>query len=582
MKRKISQISLLFLAPVVGVLIFCNGVLAANSSSTFFVDSYYDLISRTEIKARFFYESNKAYFYIDNNYLDSIDERLKTDIKINIEKLGKALDDEIYPKLTGLFGDVWNPGIDGDPKITVLFTQLAGGVGGYFNPLNELSLDMASNSNVREMVYLNTEFILNNRLKSYLAHEFQHLISYSQKERMGQAVEDVWLNELRSEYAPTYLGYDAENYNESNLKIRVDKFNHYSSDSLTEWQAKIYDYPSVNLLAQYMADHYGEAFFKALMQSQKGGIESFNDALSLMVPNKDFADIFGDWIVVDYLNGSTTDKLYRYLNPLLQSVKANTTASYEVFDGLSIQRLGLIKEWTPLWYEIASATGTDNNVKINFNGEQVRGEFRAKIIKIDSAGEMVISDWAFSDGKTGELTMPHLGKGLKKVVIMPYLVYNGRYQMESLEYNPFTLTIVAKAETEPLIVNILETKEVNVLSSSLNNGDLARAKSDYKVYIINGNYKRHIESAKIFDFYGHLGWAKVKEISLYEMSLYQESNLVRADGDQKVYAIDEEGVKHWLNVSGDDFVRSGRNWGSVYIINAQERDFYKRGSEILS
>jgi len=46
-------------------------------------------------------------------------------------------------------------------------------------------------------------------------------------------------------------------------------------------------------------------------------------------------------------------------------------------------------------------------------------------------------------------------------------------------------------------------KEINIPD-----GALIRAVGDYKVYIVKGNYKRHIIDGRIFDFYGHLDWSK--------------------------------------------------------------------------
>jgi hypothetical protein len=180
--------------------------------------------------------------------------------------------------------------------------------------------------------------------------------------------------------------------------------------------------------------------------------------------------------------------------------------------------------------------------------------------------------------------MHRLGGDLKKIVIMPYLIYNGHYQDETLDYNNFSLSVTSNQETESVPTSTLSViNSPNQIQSFLiQDGDLVRAKGDYRVYIINGNYRRHVLSSKIFGFYRHLGWAAVKEISLAELNSYQESNLARADGDQKVYEIDDLGQKHWLNITGEEFVSSGRDWKSVYVINSQERDFYKIGIDIKS
>ncbi len=561
----------------------------ATTLTNFYVDVFYDISSRKEVEAELFYESDQAYFYIENSYLDKINRTTKLLVEQKIKTLGKEFDENIYPKLTDLFGDVWNPGIDNDPKITILFSRLMAGVGGYFNPGNEYSSDNVSDSNEREMVYVNTNYILDNRLNAYIAHEFQHLISFNQKEKIHNIVDDIWLNELRSEYVSTYLGYDAEDYENSNLKVRVDKFEQYSSDSLTEWRGRIYDYSSISLLGQYMADHYGNQFFREIIKSDKSGIEAINNALDIIGTGKTFDKIFSDWIVACYINNTAKGALYGYVNPLLKSLKINPTATYKIFGDLMLQRTAMMKEWSPFWYEIEAGQGEISDIKIDFSGEPERGSFKIKILKIDISDNYVVSDWLLNKNNQGEILISDLGKDIKKIVIMPYVSYKGQYQDEKLDYNNFTFTINTQDENnETLAVNGTITNETennsiqNAFFSSLSDGDLVRAKGDYKVYIIKGKYKRHIKSGEIFDFYKHLNWEKIKEISRYELNLYKESNLIRAEEDKKVYEIDSIGEKHWLNISGEEFINSGRNWNGVYIINNQERDYYKTEKDILS
>jgi len=576
------------------IAFFClslvNTSLAANDEVNFFVDPYYDLSSQEQVKGSFLHESDMAYYYIDTNYLDQIDDLTRSRIESIIEDLGEEFDDIIYPKLTDLFGDVWNPGIDNDPKITIFFSRLINGIGGYFRGLNELSLNQATRSNEREMIYINTDYIFDSRLNSYVAHEFQHLISYNQKERKHNVVDDVWLNELRSEYAPTYLGYDDQDYLNSNLRIRVEKFKKYPSDPLTEWGGKIHDYSSINLLAQYLTDHYGDDFFRELTRSNKVGIESINIAFERMSIDKTFEDIFADWITACYINDLEKTDIYGYRNSHLKNINVSPTASYELSGNIGIERVALTKDWSPLWYEVVSADNSINQLKLEFAGEAKEGSFRARIIKIDQNENYIVNDWVL-DNNEGELTISGFGKEIEKVVILPYLSHQANYQTGSIDYNQFSLIIsnqegVGEIQEENAIeVAVEESNDEQAQTthfSSLNNGDLVSAMGDYRVYIIKDGYRRHIKSGEIFNFYGHLNWQVIKEISSYELSLYEESSLVRASGDKRVYQIDEEGNKHWLNISGQEFVSSGRKWNAVYVINTTERDFYTETNQILN
>lgn len=116
--------------------------------------------------------------------------------------------------------------------------------------------------------------------------------------------------------------------------------------------------------------------------------------------------------------------------------------------------------------------------------------------------------------------------------------------------------------------------ETDLEINNFSNGSLIRAINDFKVYIINNNYIRHILDGKIFDFYGHLNWNTIQEVDLSIVNSYQESFLIRADNDYKVYKIIDN-KKHWLNITAKEFVDLGYSWNEIYIINEEELKWYE-------
>jgi hypothetical protein len=111
-------------------------------------------------------------------------------------------------------------------------------------------------------------------------------------------------------------------------------------------------------------------------------------------------------------------------------------------------------------------------------------------------------------------------------------------------------------------------------------GSLIRAEGDYKVYITNGPYKRWIQSAEIFNFYGHLNFAVVQVVSPATLSLYKDAWLVRAADDPKVYEINGDGTRHWLDMTPEKFSATGRRGDMGYVINKSELLWYKEGSSV--
>ncbi|HDL75004.1 MAG TPA: hypothetical protein ENH06_01290, partial [bacterium] len=282
---------------------------------SFYVQKDYDLSQREEIQAKLVKVTSELYFYIDSEWWNSSSQN---QVYSSLSVLDEEFKNTIYPVLTSTFGQEWKPGIDNDEKITILIHPMIAEAGGYFNSGNEYPNLQVTDSNEREMVYLNAEYIGNLQMKSYLAHEFVHLIAFNQKERMYGDSGEIWLNEARADYAPTLLGYD-DVYVGSNLSRRVSGFLEKPSDSLTEWKSKDSDYGVANLFIQYLVDHYGVGILVDSLKSPKQGIDSINYALNNNGFNKDFSEVFTDWTIAVLVNDCKIGELYCYLNPGLKN-----------------------------------------------------------------------------------------------------------------------------------------------------------------------------------------------------------------------------------------------------------------------
>src|SRR3990167_6344405 len=146
----------------------------------FNVNSKYDQFSRTSLGATLRNVSEHAYFYVEDKYWDGLNPNQRVSLSNSISVLSEEFDDNIYPIETQFWGSEPNPGIDGDPKITILLEDLISGNGGYFDSSNQFSKNVSSNSNEREIIFISIQ--AGNFAKIFLTHEFQHLISHNQKE----------------------------------------------------------------------------------------------------------------------------------------------------------------------------------------------------------------------------------------------------------------------------------------------------------------------------------------------------------------------------------------------------------------
>ena len=112
-------------------------------------------------------------------------------------------------------------------------------------------------------------------------------------------------------------------------------------------------------------------------------------------------------------------------------------------------------------------------------------------------------------------------------------------------------------------------------TAAIGEGDLVRGEDGIKVYVVKGGRLRWIQSPAIMDMYGHFQWLAIKEVSDSDLGKFYESSLVRAVGDTRIYEIDAQGAKRWLNMTAAEFEARGYQWDAVYEVNEAELGWYR-------
>jgi len=380
-----------------------------------FVEQEYDKAGREDVAATIRYISTHAYFYIEDAWWENLALKDKNTVNQKLEELGKEFDKVIYPRLTSFYGYEWRPGIDSDYRIAVLFHQTKEGVAGYFKTVDEYPKTMASNSNEKEMVYLSVKDFEDKYLKSYLAHEFTHLITFNQKDRLLGKQEDVWLNELRADYSPTLLGYDDE-YTGTNLQKRLKQFLRTPSDSLVEWKNRQNDYGVINVFSQYLTEHYGTEILRDSMRSPYTGIASLNYALKEHEIKKDFSEIFTDWAIAVFVNDCSLGEAYCFTNDYLKSIRVAPSLIF--LPSTQESRLSLIyavKEWSGHWYKIV---GGNKGIKLEF---QSLSDLNFTIpYLIEKADKIESVEFLKLDKDyRGTIELPYFGQNKQSLIILP-------------------------------------------------------------------------------------------------------------------------------------------------------------------
>jgi len=432
------------------ILLFCLAtpfsVKAVSTGDTvnFYVDKGFDATSRSQVAATLVKTSSNFYFYVEKQWWDSQLPAKQNEILSGLDSLSTEFSQKIYPTLTSVFGKEWNPGVDGDSKITILFEAMNTSEGGYFRTTDEYIRLQIPESNEREMLYLSLDQIDSNKLKSLLAHEFVHLITFNQKNRIFSLEEETWLNEARADYSSTILGYDSV-YAGSNLQSRVKDFASSPSDSVTEWKGTKYDYASVSLFTHYLVDQYGIDVLINSLKSEYIGIESINYALVKSGSKDAFDKVFTDWTIASVINDCSIGKRYCYLNENLKNLKISPSLNFIPINGnVSLSVSDVTKNWTGNWLKFIGGSG---DLKIDFSS--LTGlDFKVPYILEDSAGNQSVKFLTLDASEKGEISVENFGTNYKFIIIIPSLQSKlSGFDGVELTY-PFTYSVSAKGNTQ--------------------------------------------------------------------------------------------------------------------------------------
>lgn len=593
-------------------LFFSAAGSAYAANELFYVDQSFDTSGRERIGATQLYEGIHARFFVEDEFvvpLNSVGRKQLTDA---LQDLSDTFDTKIYPRLTRTFGMEWKPGIDGDYKITVLLTPMRNGAGGYFRTEDEQLAGKYPQSNEREMVYLNADLIMRFHTKEFLAHEFQHLINYNQKNRAWNKAEEVWMNEFMSEAAPWVAGlYEGEDFvfEKSNLRDRVQTFMSASSDALLDWPNRTEDYGIAAIFSYYLYEQYGDTFFTAVSLSSQTGSAAFEEALASVGQTKSFRDIFQDWMVAVLVNNCSVPpgNLYCFKSPYLNFNNLHISFNAAQVGGTSFASKESTADWAGNWYRYQRSTQeTPLYLNVSFASPSSRAAFGGRYVLTYTGGRVVSAALPFI-GQSSFWSVENFGPGVRQLDI----ALGNFFEAKPTAENPPAATFDLIAAVEEQKVGYLLTQQ-SVTSTAvqstasqqpasyepeagsgqpkavITDGDLVHAQGDTKVYIVKivcpetgacAKYRRWVQTADIFGMYGHLRWENIKEVSQIILAEYQESFLVRLEGDPRVYLTDASTTKRWVETE-QAFLDRGYQWGMIYTINDREFNWYHMGNSI--
>ncbi len=248
-----------------------------------------------EINATLLAVGTWCYIYVDNDTIeqDGIEGWID-----DCEFYREEFDSTIYPKAVEFAGhpDGNTGDVDGDPHVTILFSQITGATG-YYAFVHDMTIHYYSNR--REMIFIDPRIDLFEVMIT-IPHEFNHLIWGN-----NEAEEAIFLVEGGAEYATYYTGYLM---NDSYLIAGQDY-------NLTDFEYYFRIHPEVSLLCFdrdnddvrihyansymfyfYFAEKYGLAAAQELIHTEEDGIQAIELVLSNHGYDVSFNDVYLDWI----------------------------------------------------------------------------------------------------------------------------------------------------------------------------------------------------------------------------------------------------------------------------------------------
>jgi hypothetical protein len=383
----------------------------------FFVESSFDKSGREKIEGILKKLTPRIYFYVDAKWWGDLTAEQQKKNEDILEKLGVEFHAKIYPDLTKEFGTEWRPGIDNESMIYVLYAPMKDNAGGYFREKDEQLKIIAKDSNQAEIIFLNSDFIDSKLNSSFLAHEFEHLIDFYQKEKRLGLPEETWLVEARNEYAPTFLGYDND-YQGSSFQGAVKSFLNNPRDSITEWLGKPSDYGALSVFTHYLVEHYGVGILSESLKINKIGIPSINETLRARNYQKDFGDIFSDWAVASYVNDCSLGTEYCYLNENLKNFRISPTINLIPLTGASTLAVtDTIKPWSAHWIKFIAGEG---KLRLTFIGNP-ENLFKVPFVLQKNDNSFEIGNLKLDESQRAELDISGFGNKYKSLTIIPSL-----------------------------------------------------------------------------------------------------------------------------------------------------------------
>ena len=305
----------------------------------------------------------------------------------DLKRVADFFDRRIYPQTTSAFGSEWKPGIDGDPRITLLLLAGMKGCDGFFYPGDEYPADAQPDSNEREMLYLSIDRMkdVDDFMGHLTAHELQHMIHWN-----NDSNETYWVEEGLSEYAATFFGC---------MPWTAEQFFQYPDRNLFDWEdtKEAENYGRAFLFVDYLLTQAKSAgvdrlsLLREIVKCQAAGVTGISEALSGVAETLKFNNVFRDFCAATFLhesfNGAHPYRFSAFVSEKLKKYALRRVMPRKVFKTASASIRGTVSMWSAVGYSF-SLQNRPAKLRLKFDGS---------ILKHDKGNNVFLPGLAFTD-----------------------------------------------------------------------------------------------------------------------------------------------------------------------------------------
>src|SRR5581483_9885324 len=263
---------------------------------TFWVTRDMQTSSREQVTATLRYINDVVYMWVEDGEQVS---------DVGLKKSADTFATKIYPTDHKYFGSEANPGVDNDPHLHILNTRTANFTLGYFGSMDVLPTNVNSQSNGREMFFVNSRAIKpgTTQYDSVLAHEFTHMVHHNQNLR-GEA---GWIVEGFGD-----LGMELNGYSVGHEQMFVTD----PDLQLNAWDSQpglqIPHYGAAYLFLSYLLNRFGIDYIRDVFSTNTTGIATIQQALDKHARGLTFDNVFADWVIANFLDNPSQGARYSY------------------------------------------------------------------------------------------------------------------------------------------------------------------------------------------------------------------------------------------------------------------------------